>query len=148
MAFRASTITLDQGLRRAKEQALWIKQHHQSAVQTLTGNVNSNQIFQLIDNTAAVISMLQEDASVPGIAAYAQQQFNDPAYNVGAEFTAMVNALQAVVAWVVNNFPKDANGFLLSHTINANGSRTPRVFTPAQTAGLTTALNNAIVTIS
>jgi glycosylphosphatidylinositol transamidase (GPIT) subunit GPI8 len=146
MAFKTG-VTQAEALADAKNQAAWAKQQCQAAVTQLQSNTNVNQIFQIVDNTRAAIGMLQRDSAVPGIVAYAQSQYNDGTYDVATEFTNMVNALNAVVTWVVSNMPKDGSGFLLAHTINADGSRVARVFTPAQTAGLTTALNAAIAQI-
>jgi hypothetical protein len=147
MAFRASTATQAQGLLSAMQQAVWVKQQAQAGITMLQGNVNANQIFQLLDNLRAPMGIFSSVAAIPGIATYAQSQFNDATYNVAAEFTSMTSALQAVIDWVVNNFPKGTGGFVQAYTINADGSRTPTVFTPAQTAGLTTALNAVVASI-
>jgi hypothetical protein len=48
---------------------------------------------------------------------------------------------------VINNFPT-SGGYLQSETLNADGTRTLRQFTPAQTAGWQTTINNFISTIS
>lgn len=148
MAFIASQASLQKALNDAQNQAAWIKGICQQAVISLTGTVDANFVFQLLDNLRAAISMLNADAAVPGIAAYAQAQFSNSGYNISAEFTAMVNDLNSVVSWVVANFPKDTGNFLQAYTINADGSRTAATFTSAQTAGLTSALNTVIAEIS
>lgn len=148
MAFRASTATQDQGLRTAMQSGQFVKLQAQGAVSILASNVNANQIFQMLDDIRSQLSVFNQVAAIPGIAAYAQAQFNDVSYNVAVEFTTMVNAVQSVTDWVVTNFPKDAQGFVQAHKINADGSRTPTVFTPAQTSGLVTALNAVIASVS
>lgn len=149
MAFRSSNVlTQAQALADAMGMAASIKGLLQSYATALAGNVTSDQVFQLVDNIRAVLVNFNRDAAVPNIAAYAQAQFNDSTYNVATEFTNMVNALNAVVSWVVTNFPKDAGGFIQAYTINADGSRSPASFTSAQTGGLLTAVNNAIATIT
>lgn len=149
MAFRTG-VSLGDGFQDAKSQAAWIKNVMAQAVTVLAGNADSNFIFQLTDNLRSAITLLNRDSAVSGMPAYAQSQYNDVAYNVGTEFTNMVNALNACVSWVVTNFPKDGTGKLLAYTFNADnsGGRVPVSFTPAQTAGLTSALNSAIATIS
>lgn len=147
MAFRTG-VSLGDGFQDAKNQAAWVKGVMQSAVSTLTGTVDANFVFQLVDNVRAAISLLNRDASVSGMGAYAQAQYNDNTYDVATEFNGMVNALNGVISWVVTNFPKDTGQFLQAYKINADGSRAPATFTPAQTAGLTSALNSAIATIS
>lgn len=148
MAFRATQATQAQGLMMAMQQAAWIKQQAQGAVTMLAGNVTANQVFQIVDNLRSPLQIFSQVAAIPGIAAYAQAQFNDPTYDVAAEFTAMVNAVQAVVDWVVANFPKDAGGFVEAYTLAANGDRTSATFTPAQTSGLTAAINTVITSIA
>ena len=144
MAFRANTATQAQGLLSAMQQAVFVKQSAQIAVQLLTGTVTANQVFQIVDNLRSPLQIFAQVAAIPGIAAYAQAQFNDATYDVATEFTNMVNTINAVVNWVVTNFPKDTGGFAQAYTLAADGSRTPVTFTPAQTAGLTTALNAVI----
>ena len=148
MAFKATQATQAQGLMMAMRQAAWIKQEAQSAVAMLQSTVTANQIFQIVDNLRSPLQVFAQVAAIPGIAAYAQTQFNDPTYDVATEFTGMVNAVQGVVDWIVANFPKDAGGFAQAYTLASDGSRTPATFTPAQTAGLTTAINNVISSIA
>ena len=149
MAFRASTATQAQGLFTAMQQAQFIKQQAQSYSALLAaGPVNVSQIFQALDNIRSPLVIFNQVAAIPGIAAYAQAQFNDPAYNVASEFTAMVNAVQAVIDWVVTNFPKDAQGFIQAYKLNADGSRLQTTFTTAQTAGLKTALDAVVAAIN
>ena len=57
-----------------------------------------------------------------GIGAYAQEQFNDPAYDVGVEFTAMMAEIDATTAWFEANFPQDGAGHLLVWTFVGDGS--------------------------
>ena len=148
MAFRANTATQAQGLLSAMQQAVFVKQTAQIAVQLLTGTVTANQVFQIVDNLRSPLQIFAQVAAIPGIAAYAQAQFNDATYDVATEFTNMVNTINAVVSWVVTNFPKDTGGFAQAYTIAADGSRTPVTFTPAQTAGLTAAINAVIAAIT
>jgi hypothetical protein len=95
MAYRASIQTLEVALRRANETALWMKTVHSKASTDLGGTVNSDMVLRLVDESRTAIGILNAQAATSGIGTYAQQQFNDPAYNVGAEFTAMVNAITA-----------------------------------------------------
>lgn len=86
-------------------------------------------------------------AAVPGIGAYAQEQKGNPSLNVGAEFTAVMNAISGVITWMEANYPKDGEGYLLDTQFNS-GTFTTRVFTPAQSAGLRTVLDTLIATIN
>jgi hypothetical protein len=148
MAYPASVLLLQKALAVANENALAAKSIAQSAVAKLASNVTSDVVLGLVDDLRLRLSVLNTCAATPGIGPYAQEQVSDPALNIGAEFNTMTAAIQDVVAWIVTNFPKDAGGRLLSHTINADGTRVPQSFTPAQTAGLTTRLNTLIAAIS
>lgn len=115
-----------------------------SAAGTLTGDAALSLSTFLADSKV----QLQRDAAVSGIAAYAQSQVGDPALNVATEFSNLLAALDAVVAWVVANFPKDGTGRLLHQTLSAAGRPTSAPFTAAQTAGLRTALDSLIAAIN
>lgn len=149
MAFIASQVTLRQGLENAMMRALSLKQIAQMTVNQLASTTDANYIFARIDEFRLGLSQLQSYAAISGMSAYAQQQLNTPTYDVVTEFNNMIAALQAVIAWVVNNFPKEVDGFLKdTTTINSDGSRTAATFTSAQTSGWVTALNSFIATIA
>ncbi len=109
------------------------------------GPVNSDFVFRLLDQTAAAINALTQWESVSGLNTYATNQ--GYAGTMTTDCGAVITAAQAILSWVVANFPT-SGGFLQAYTLNADGSRTPRSFTSAQTAGLQTALINFIATIS
>ena len=76
---------------------------------------------------------LAEISTTPGIAAYAQEQEDDVTYDVAAEFTAMLAAIDACVNQIVADMPDDGT-YILAYSINPDGSLTPRNFTGAQLA--------------
>lgn len=84
---------------------------------------------------------------VPGLAAYARAQYDDPAYDVAAEFTAMLAKVGETIDWIVVAVPKDASGYMLVAKLTSTG-QTIRAFTTAQTANLRTELDELIATIS
>lgn len=118
-------------------------------VRTLSaaGTLTSSNVLQLSQFLADSKVEFQRVSSVPGLAAYAQNQVNDPLLDIALEFTNMVNALDATIGWIVANFPKDAGGFLLAQTILANGRPQDRVFTVAATATFRTQLDALIAAI-
>lgn len=104
------------------------------------GSVSANLLVELHLRLIADKASLQANAAVSGIAAYAQAQYSDPAYDVAAEFTSMVNAITGVINWIVANFPA-SGGYIQKDQISAAGI-TVRSFTSAQTAGLVTQLDS------
>ena len=114
---------------------------------SVAGTLAASNVLDFATRLADARFEMQKSAAVPGIGEYARSQINDPAINIAAEFTAMVNAIDACIAWVVANFPKDAGGFLLAKTIGADGRTIDRVFTAGSTATLRTQLDALIATI-
>lgn len=115
--------------------------------QIATGSVSSQSLLNSTGILASLNLQLTQYAAVPGLAAYAQAQVNNPSLDVAGAFNAMQTALVAVVTWVVTNFPKDSNGNLLYTTFNGSGQVVWVSFTSAQLAGLSalvTTLSNTI----
>src|SRR5262249_24421075 len=123
----------------------WKAQAQNALTSLQAGSVNSDFIFRLLDQTGGAISALTAWKAVSGLDTYATGQ----GYlgTLTTDCNSSITAAQAVISWVVTNFPA-SGGFLQAYTLNADGSRTPRSFTSAQTAGLQTALTNFIATIS
>lgn len=154
MTFRASTQIKADGLSEAKRLAVDLKafaQDHRMAL--AAGNVSANLVIQIMQTFRDFIVRLAVIASVPGMAAYAIDQENDVTYDVAAEFTAMRNAAIAVRDRIIAEMPKANSpaavaGRAAVQTLNADGSVSTAVFTPAQTANLRTDLDTFIATIS
>lgn len=146
MALPASTSSLQETLLTVKGASLVAKGTAQDAFTTLgAGNVDTVWVFLLLDKLRALISAANGWAAVAGINAYATAQLPGYAGTLTTDIQAVITAAQACIDWVVTNFPKDStNTWLLGFSLNADGSRTARNFTPAQTAGLRTALQSLI----
>jgi hypothetical protein len=111
------------------------------------GPATSTDILSFQTYLADTKAQLQTLAAVPGLAAYAQAQVNDNTLDVAASFTAMTTQIDACGSWVVTNFPKDGNGFLLAQTFNGGGRPSDRTFSTATLAGFRTQLDALIATI-
>lgn len=119
-----------------------------AALKLQSGNVDSIWVMNFLDQIRAIIDQIDKAAAVPGLAAYASANIPNYSGDLVADLNTTRTAAAACITWIVNNFPKDsASGYSLALIINADGSRTSRQFTPAQTVGLQTALNNFIATI-
>lgn len=108
-------------------------------------NVNTDYVFSVLNQLNQVISSLNTWKAVAGLDTYATAQGYPN--TITADCTATATAAQNAINWVVTNFP-NSGGFLLDYTLNADGTRTPRSFTPANTVGLQTALSALIATIN
>lgn len=126
-----------------------VKTQAQGALATLqAGSVDTNWVYSLLDQINANLSFFTRFVGVLGLDAYAQAQIPGYSGSLVADGTAVVNALTDCRAWVVANFPKDStNTFVLDYTLNSDGTRTARSFTPAMTAGLQTKLQTLIALI-
>ena len=113
---------------------------------TQLSSIDTNGVFRALDQFAFYIASLTSLKATPGLDAYATAQGYSG--SLVADCTASTAAAQNCIGWVVTNFPTGAGGFLLAETLNADGSRTLRMFTPAQTAGWRTVLQAFIDTIS
>lgn len=149
MAFPTTTQTLSSALQDAFLTAIRIKAEVQRRRDlSAAGNTARVDYIALQANIDRAITLWNTSAATPGIGQYAKDQYNDPALDIAAEFTAMVNAAVALRQWVFDNIPKDAGtGALLIYTSDISGRLVPMTVTPAQTAGFRTACDAFLATI-
>lgn len=120
-----------------------------------SGPISATIAVGLLDNVRTDIAYFEAVAATPGIGAYAAEQYGS-GYTIGPDFTAFVSALEDVRDWIVGALPRepvnpaDPTGprHLLLQTVAADGSRTDRTFSVAQTAGLRTVLDALIATVA
>lgn len=140
-------LTLDAAWTAARTTAAQIQSQATNLnAQITAGNVSSQVLINALSYFINLNTQLSTYAGVPGIAAYAQQQVNNPSLDVAGAFTAMQNALVAVGTWIVNNFPVDSNGFLQAIKFSG-GNIQWATFTTAQLSGLATLLTALSATI-
>lgn len=142
MAFLASGVIPAEQYQRAKRVAVQVKLLADTRAASFATGATSAEILSTVDNLRALKSALDEAKATPGIADYARSQEDNQAYDVVAEFNAMLAAIDAVIANVVTTIPKDGSGFLLVDRIETDGSLTPRDFTGPQLTGLVNELNS------
>lgn len=148
MAFKASSIILVTAYEEIKREAANVKRRAQRLHdQSADGSISADLIINFVQESVASKSRMQTLAAVPGLAAYAQSQESDGSYDVAAEYSAMIGGINSCIAWVDANFPKDAGGFLLKETMDADGTIAPRSFTTASTNGLRAVLSSLVALI-
>lgn len=112
------------------------------------GSVDTNFIFNLLDALSGLIANLNAVKNTAGLDSYATAQVPGYSGTMSSDITAAISAAQSCIDWVTTNFPRDnTNTWALAFQINADGTRTMRAFSPAQTAGLRTALQSLLATI-
>jgi len=111
-------------------------------------DTNADVIISILYDVRAVRDRFNQIAAIPGIVVYAQSQEDNADYDVVAEFTSLVVAMEAVLDNIVNTFPKDASGFLLEKKWDVDMNYVYNVFTPAQTVNLRDLIDAVIASIS
>ena len=141
MAIKASGQVLSTAYTSYRATCWAIKQLALSAANKLQAEtVDSDYILLILASLLAHKETLQDIAATPGLAAWAQGQENDPAYNITAEHVSFMALMTAAGNWITSNIPKDASGYLLVNKFDASGNISPRSFTTVQTANLVVAL--------
>jgi hypothetical protein len=148
MAFRATNALPAVKYDRAKLVAVQMRNHAQSRSAQFSSGANSAEILAMVGSLDSFKVELEAARNIPGMAAYAQDQEDDPTYDLTAEFNAMMAALDAVIAEVVATLPSDGNGWLLINSINPDGTLTPRNFTAGQLNQIRSLLDALAATIS
>lgn len=149
MAFPSSSISLAEILLTARNHIANVRSLAQSASTTLAaGSVDTNYIVRFMSECRTLIGAIAQWKLVSGIDAAATAQWPNYAGNLTTDLTAVSNAAQGCIDWIVTNFPKDGSNYMLGFQLVADGTLTPRSFTPAQTAGLRTAITNFLNTIT
>ena len=143
MAFRASNQIQSDALSEAKRRANDLKAYLlEVKAASAAGPISGNLAIALMERLVSDKARFTAIAAVPGLAAYAQEQESDGAYNVATEFTAMTNAIDSLGAWLIANV--NTTGWV---TFSAGGVAT-KTFSSASTAGLRTAIDSLTATIN
>jgi hypothetical protein len=151
MGFPASSANLPAALENLQLYASGIKSTATASVAFLAANtVTTAYIFTLLDQLSGVVTNLNSYSAIATqLNTYAETALPNYVGTLSTDGAAIITAAQAAIAWVTTNFPKDStNTYILAYKLNADGTRTMATFTPVQTAGLQTALNAIIATIS
>lgn len=149
MAFNATQTAAEDAFRRLRTQAGASRTYLQGQRALMVAPTCSALVpLAVIQHFASVIDLMTTLAQTPGLAAYARAQFDDPGYDVAAEFLAMRTAMVSTRDSLIDLFPKDGNGFLLYQTISPTGALGARTFTAAQVAPAVALIDTVITTIA
>jgi len=111
------------------------------------GSIQAGDVVSFVDQLASSNDTLARYTAVPGLVEYVRAQIDNAAVDIVAEYSTMLAQINATRNWVLTNFPKDADGYLLYHKFDAAGRISQRTFSPAETAGLRTQLDALLATI-
>lgn len=110
-----------------------------------SGDVEGAFLVDIIDQLKKYRAVLQGVAAQPGMGAYAQEQYGR---SIAADFSALIAAIQDVVTTTVAELDKDGTGHLLHEVIAPDGSHTPVMYDPAETAPVRASLAALVATIA
>lgn len=145
----SSTASLEEALKQITSYAGLVKQRTQGMLAASNaGPVDGAALINYLRDLVVAKIKLAERAATPGLAAYAQTQYNDPALNIANEYNSMLSAINSTIVWISTNFPKDGNGYLLYEQIGGDGTVSYRSFTTAQLATFRAQLTALIATIA
>ena len=149
MAYPASTQALAQAVADADRLALQVKYNLQTLVSASAAGATSRTLYvDLLRILTNAITGWTRIASMPGIAAYVQEQKSDGNLDVVAEFGAMVTAVTDLRSWIFSAFPVDSgSGAALAETITIEGVRTSLTFSSGALATFRTKSNTVIALI-
>jgi hypothetical protein len=140
MAFRATNVIPQIAYQQVRATARNVKVNSDAFVSQMAASGANytflRDVYIFLKNADTQFATL---SAVPGIAEYAQQQEDDPTYNVGAEFTAMRNTIAAVLSWMNSNVPTSVTAVAPTAWVQ-DGPLIATAFTAQQTAPLRTLL--------
>jgi len=113
----------------------------------LANPVSASFILEILNRMAKAIVNLTEYKTAPAFDDVARAMLPGYAGSLTADTQTTINAMQNTANWVLTNVPKDANSWVLVYKWNVDGTITDRMFAPAQTATLVTALQGIRATI-
>ena len=112
------------------------------------GSVGWEAIDRYISVLASQIEQVESLLPTQELNAYTQNLHPElPAYDMVAEYTAIRDLANTVIAWMSVELPKDGGGYELAFIRDALGLKIYRTFTPVQTATLRVELQKIIVAI-
>jgi hypothetical protein len=136
MAFKATSIVPETGYRNAKNFAVSVRNYCESRSAQFQTDTNADVVLVTFHDLRRWHDELNAVKAIGGIAQYAKDQEDDQAYDVVAEFNALIAAVEAVMDNIRSTFPTDASGYLLEKQWNAQGTYDFRQFTKAQLSTL------------
>ncbi len=144
MALKLNTYLLDVAVKNIQSKGRTVKDGAVAIKAKIdAGPIPSDEVVNIMRHLKMAHDLFAEAKVAPGLNNYAKTEFNDPLLDYVAEVDAAMAACVTCFNWVNTNFPKDASGYLLKDKI-VNGAIENRIFTQAQTAGLSTALGTLI----
>ena len=140
MAFRATNTLPETGYNSAKALARKIKNLASARAAQFASGGDTGQVVAVMEGAIDARDQYAQLSSIPGIGAYAQEQENDPAYNVVTEFQNLQAAIDDVVTACVAVLPTSGNGFKEVYSLDAAGAKSYNALSAGDMTALVAAL--------
>lgn len=124
-----------------------VKNQCAAFVQQSSGGVSAHLAVNLVFFLASARASLVAYSSVSGIGPYVKSQLDDPIIDIGAEFAALLGAIDAAIANALATFPKDGSDYLLFVKFAAGGAQAYRQLTAGQVASFRSAVSSIVAAI-
>lgn len=111
------------------------------AADRLNGGCQVQDVLDTVNILKRGKSNIDQYKDTPGLTEYAQQQYNDPAYDVLAAYNSLLSLMQEANIEARSIVPKDENGNILAYT-DVAGDAVPVMLDGATTAALVIDLQN------
>ena len=150
MAFRATNVIQSDGYLRLKRTATALKENLDGfIVQMQATDTDYNRLYNIYLTLWRADQEFDELADIPGIAGYARDQEDDPAYDVVTEGQAMQDEVQTTLNWMeINTIVDNRTAIPVADWPNNTGiSLIADTFTPAEIQPLINRLQNVSDTI-
>lgn len=150
MSYPASIETLRRAFDGANGFSLTAKNKAQGLrTRSVSGPVERRLFLDLQQTLAQAITWWDRAKALPGMQAYARDQFQNQTLDVAAEFVAMTVAAASLRDWIFAVFPTDAaSGAVLEKAVDINGTVTDLTFTSLQLAAFRTEADAFLATVS
>ena len=146
MAFRATNVIPQDAYVIVKRAAVQLRLNLTAMISRLAAqSVDYDYLSDIYMTLKRANDQFNSLKTTPGLSQFAQDQENDPAYDVAAEFTAMQSEIASCMTWIEGVAPATVN---LKPPASWDGSTLiSNTVTPAQSAGLRTALQGVVDSI-
>lgn len=124
-----------------------LKNASQSIMETSAArSILSSRFFSYMRSIKLALNRFNVIKTTPGMAQYAKDQYDDQALSIGAQFTALVAAMETVKAWPLTDYP-DMVGNVPQDGAYVDGELTDRLLTTVELADFRVQVQTLIIAL-
>jgi hypothetical protein len=104
---------------------------------SLVASQSGQEVMGLMAKMSSSVQLCNSLIVSPGLDQFFKDSYDDQSYDVQAEYTPMISAMQAIGVNIKNALPLSTNGFVERETVEPDGSITDRMFATGSTVLIT-----------